>query len=144
MKNFVLGIFFTTILIFFYSVLEAEEKKKKWASFTVELKKSIFIENNVDLEFLFKNLSQQDDTFSSITQLEARSSEGDRGELNFLETDCDGSIPPLGFFKCKVKFTFPSNVNDIFVKVGAGILADAVFFKIKKNSEWIESSYDKI
>ena len=80
---------------------EAEEQKKKWANFTVELKKSIFIENNVDLEFLFKNLSPQDDTFSSITQLEARSSEGDRGELNFLETDCDGSIPPLGFLNVR-------------------------------------------
>ena len=60
----------------------------------------------------------------------------DRGELDFTYTDCDGTIPPLGFFKCKVQFNFPSALNVISAQIGAGVLTKAVFFKIQKQ-EWI-------
>ena len=127
--------FLVTLIICFFSQIHSGELKKNWANFTVELKKSVFLGSNVKLEFLFKNLSKDDDTFSSIMQLEAISGEGDRGELNFMQSDCDGSIPPLGMFKCKAQFTFPSDIRKIFVIIGAGILADAVYFNIEKNSE---------
>ena len=123
---------FFTVLFFLNNNLEAKNQKKQWGNISIELKKTRFIGKNVQLEFVFENLSEEDDSFSSLLQLEARSGDGDRGELDFTYTDCDGTIPPLGFFKCKVQFNFPSNLNVVSVQIGAGVLMKAVFFKIKK------------
>ena len=127
----VLAIFFS-ILFVLNNNLEAKNQKKQWDNISIELKKTRFIGKNVQLEFVFENLSEEDDSFSSLLQLEARSGDGDRGELDFAYTDCDGTIPPLGFFKCKIQFNFPSNLNVVSVQIGAGVLTKAVFFKIKK------------
>ena len=127
----VLAIFFS-ILFVLNNNLEAKNQKKQWDNISIELKKTRFIGKNVQLEFVFENLSEEDDSFSSLLQLEARSGDGDRGELDFTYTDCDGTIPPLGFFKCKIQFNFPSNLNVVSVQIGAGVLTKAVFFKIKK------------
>ena len=127
----VLAIFFS-ILFVLNNNLEAKNQKKQWDNISIELKKTRFIGKNVQLEFVFENLSEEDDSFSSLLQLEARSGDGDRGELDFTYTDCHGTIPPLGFFKCKIQFNFPSNLNVVSVQIGAGVLTKAVFFKIKK------------
>ena len=127
---------FFTVLFFLSNNLEAKNQKKQWGNISIELKKTRFIGKNVQLEFVFENLSEVDDSFSSLLQLEARSGGGDRGELDFTYTDCDGTIPPLGFFKCKVQFNFPSALNVISAQIGAGVLTKAVFFKIQKQ-EWI-------
>ena len=87
---------------------------------------------NVQLEFIFENLSEEEVSFSSLLQLEARSGEGDRGELDFTYTDCDGTVPPLGFFKCKIQFNFPNILNVVSAQIGAGVLTKAVFFKVQK------------
>ena len=127
------------IFVVFFSIvfvlndnLEAKNQKKQWGNISVELKKTKFIGQNVQLEFVFENLSEVDDSFSSLLQLEARSGDGDRGELDFTYTDCDGTIPPLGFFKCKVQFNFPSTLNVVSAQIGAGVLTKAVFFKVQK------------
>ena len=137
MKIFRLNIFKVLIAAFvcffvFSSTLEAKNHKKQWGNISIELKKTNFIGKNVQLEFVFENLSEEDASFSSLLQLEARSGDGDRGELDFTYTDCDGTIPPLGFFKCRVQFNFPTILNVVSAQIGAGILTKAVFFKIQK------------
>ena len=130
-------VFLFSILFVLNDNLEAKNQKKQWGNISVELKKTRFMGQNVQLEFVFENLSEVDDSFSSLLQLEARSGDGDRGELDFTYTDCDGTIPPLGFFKCKVQFNFPSTLNVVSAQIGAGVLTKAVFFKIQKQ-EWIQ------
>tara|TARA_B100000530_G_scaffold320359_1_gene253640 strand:- start:581 stop:1006 length:426 start_codon:yes stop_codon:yes gene_type:complete len=124
-----------SILFILNNNLEANNLKKQWGNISIELKKTRFMGKNVQLEFIFENLSEEDVSFSSLLQLEARSGEGDRGELDFTHTDCDGTIPPLGFFKCKIQFNFPTILNVVSAQIGAGILTKAVFFKIQKQKE---------
>ena len=124
-----------SILFILNNNLEANNLKKQWGNISIELKKTRFMGKNVQLEFIFENLSEEDVSFSSLLQLEARSGEGDRGELDFSHTDCDGTIPPLGFFKCKIQFNFPNILNVVSAQIGAGILTKAVFFKIQKQKE---------
>ena len=130
----VLAIFFSIIFVL-NNNLEAKNQKKQWDNISIELKKTRFIGKNVQLEFVFENLSEEDDSFSSLLQLEARSGDGDRGELDFTYTDCDGTVPPLGFFKCKIQFNFPNILNVVSAQIGAGILTKSVFFKIQKQKE---------
>ncbi|MBD22992.1 MAG: hypothetical protein CL572_04955, partial [Alphaproteobacteria bacterium] len=110
-----------SILFILNNNLEANNLKKQWGNISIELKKTRFMGKNVQLEFIFENLSEEDVSFSSLLQLEARSGEGDRGELDFTHTDCDGTIPPLGFFKCKIQFNFPTILNVVSAQIGAGI-----------------------
>lgn len=126
--------FYIVVLIFLFinSNVNANNHKKQWANLSIELKKTSFIGNNVQLEFLFENLSEIEENFSSLLQLESRSGKGDRGEMDWTYTDCDGMIPPLGFFKCFVQFNFPSNPNELTLKIGAGVMTKAIFFKISK------------
>ena len=121
-----------SILFIFNNNLEAKNTKKQWGNLSIELKKKIFMGKNVQLEFIFENLSEEEVSFSSLLQLEARSGEGDRGELDFTYTDCDGTVPPLGFFKCKIQFNFPNILNVVSAQIGAGVLTKAVFFKVQK------------
>lgn len=132
---FQIFVVFFSILFVLNNNLEAKNQKKQWGNISIELKKTRFIGKNVQLEFVFENLSEEDVSFSSLLQLEARSGEGDRGELELTHTDCDGTVPPLGFFKCKVQFNFPTILNVLSAQIGAGILTKAVFFKIEKQKE---------
>ena len=124
-----------SILFILNNNLEANNLKKQWGNISIELKKTRFMGKNVQLEFIFEILSEEDVSFSSLLQLEARSGEGDRGELDFTYTDCDGTVPPLGFFKCKIQFNFPNILNVVSAQIGAGILTKSVFFKIQKQKE---------
>ncbi len=132
---FQIFVVFFSILFVLNNNLEAKNQKKQWGNISIELKKTRFIGKNVQLEFVFENLSEEDVSFSSLLQLEARSGEGDRGELELTHTDGDGTVPPLGFFKCKVQFNFPTILNVLSAQIGAGILTKAVFFKIEKQKE---------
>tara|TARA_B100001027_G_C16176341_1_gene289358 strand:- start:103 stop:522 length:420 start_codon:yes stop_codon:yes gene_type:complete len=131
--NMFLRFFIIILCIFINFEIKANDHRKQWGNLSVELKKKSFIGKNVQLEFLFENLSELEENFSSVLYLESRSSSGDRGEMSWTTyTDCDGMIPPLGFFKCKVQFDFPTNLDALTVKIGAGIVTKAVFFKISK------------
>ena len=135
LNNFKVLFIVFSILFIFNNSLEANTLKKQWGNISIELKKTKFMGKNVQVEFIFENLSEEDVSFSSLLQLEARSGEGDRGELDLIYTDCDGTVPPLGFFKCKVQFNFPTILNVLSAQIGAGILTKAVFFKIEKQKE---------
>ena len=110
MRIYRLNVFHVLAIFFRFFVLnnnlEAKNQKKQWDNISIELKKTRFIGKNVQLEFVFENLSEEDDSFSSLLQLEARSGDGDRGELDFTYTDCDGTIPPLGFLSVKFSLIF--------------------------------------
>ena len=135
LNNFKIFFIVFSILFSFNKNLEANTPKKQWGNISIELKKTRFMGKNVQVEFIFENLSEEDVSFSSLLQLEARSGEGDRGELELTHTDCDGTVPPLGFFKCKVQFNFPTILNVLSAQIGAGILIKAVFFKIENQKE---------
>ena len=61
---------FFTVLFFLSNNLEAKNQKKQWGNISIELKKTRFIGKNVQLEFVFENLSEVDDSFSSLLQLD--------------------------------------------------------------------------
>ena len=64
-----------SILFILNNNLEANNLKKQWGNISIELKKTRFMGKNVQLEFIFENLSEEDVSFSSLLQLEARSGE---------------------------------------------------------------------
>ena len=61
---------------------------------------------NVQLEFIFENLSEEDVSFSSLLQLEARSGEGDRGELDLPILIAMARYHHLVFLNVKFSLTF--------------------------------------
>lgn len=106
--------------------------KRYWGNIEISLKQADFIGRNVTATFLFKNLTSKEENFSSLGQTEAISDEGDVGEFLLFESKCDGTIPPNGLFKCSITYQFPMPPNEVNFRLGAGILVDAVYFKLKK------------
>jgi hypothetical protein len=77
-----------------------------------------------------KNQSDKEQSISSLLHFQALSEEGDQGEMDLTGTHCDGAIPPNGVFKCKLVFTFGQPPKGLSLRVGAGILTDAVYFNL--------------
>ena len=78
----------------------------------------------------FRNTSEKGEVYSSLMQFQATSHEGDNGEMSWGDTKCDGTVPPHGLFKCLLVYTFPTRPNSVTLMVGAGFLANEVYFEL--------------
>jgi len=107
-----------------------DPKSKMWGNIKVTLKETKFIDKTVIVKLILKNLGDQDDDFNSLFQTEMISLNGNKGNLNMNDSDCDGTMHPGTIIECKLTFYFTKSVNKASIKIGAGLLSDAIFFKI--------------
>ena len=107
-------------------------KVKKWGDIEVSLKEKKFAKNNVVVKLIFKNLGDSDESFFANLQSEMINFNGIKGTLNAGSSDCSGKMHPDTILNCKLDFKFTETVNQVSLKIGAGILEDAVYFKFKR------------
>jgi hypothetical protein len=105
-------------------------QSKQWGTVLVTLKDYSVRGGVVSVVLLMKNQSDKEETISSLLFFEALSEEGDLGENDWTNNNCDGTIPPNGVFKCQLGFTFRDAPKEVSLRVGAGFLADAVYFNL--------------
>ncbi len=105
--------------------------QKRWAKTLVTLKEASLKNKTASLGLVVQNQSEKEETISSLVFFEALSEEGDQGELDLMKSKCDGTLPPNGVFKCKLTYGFEKSPKQITLRVGAGILAKAVYFKVQ-------------
>ena len=54
------------------------------------------------------NLAEEEKSIALLLFIEAQSESGEFGDYDYAKTNCDGTIPPKGTFKCKLSLIFPS------------------------------------
>ena len=105
--------------------------QKRWAKTLVTLKEVSLKNKTASLGLLVQNQAEKEETISSLAFFEALSEEGDQGEMDLMKSKCDGTLPPNGVFKCKLAYGFEKSPKQITLRVGAGILAKAVYFRVQ-------------
>jgi hypothetical protein len=114
-----------------HATLDPIGTQKQWANVLVTLKEASVTGKTANLALLMQNLSDKEEPISSLVYFEALSEEGDKGEMDWVRSKCDGTIPPKGVFKCKLSYKFEKSPKEISVRVGAGVLADTVYFRFQ-------------
>jgi len=104
---------------------------KDWGNLTVSLEAASFRGNRAAVALKFRNQTEKPESISSLLLFEMLSLDGDHGDFDMLTSECDGTVPPLGAFKCTLVYSFAAPPQGISLKVGAGIMTDAVYFTIK-------------
>ena len=84
------------------------------------------------VKLIFKNLGDSDESFFANLQSEMINFNGIKGTLNAESSDCSGKMHPDTILNCKLDFKFTETVNQVSLKIGAGILENAVYFKFKR------------
>ena len=107
-------------------------KVKKWGDIEISLKEKKFANNNVVVKLIFKNLGDSDESFFANLQSEMIDSNGIVGTLNDESSNCSGKMHPGTILNCKLNFKFTDTINEVSLKVGAGILENAVYFKLNR------------
>lgn len=104
--------------------------EKNWGNIGVTLKDYRFFGSSFNTVLVMRNNSSKEEKISSIMQMEALTDEGDKGEFQLMDSSCDGAIPPNGAFKCKLTYKFPESPKKVSLRIGAGVLTDALYFNI--------------
>ena len=90
---------------------------------------------NADVVLLMDNLADAETSISFLLFFEARSDAGELGDYNYAKTNCDGTIPPKGTFKCKLALVFPDAPKLISLRVGEGMMGEGVYFNLAAASQ---------
>lgn len=104
---------------------------KNWGSIQVTLKEANISGNKARVSLLFQNTAQKPEPVS-LLMMEILSTEGDVGKADWAESECGGTIPPMGPLKCRLVYNFTTSPMGLNIQVGAGFLSEPVFFKIGK------------
>jgi hypothetical protein len=107
--------------------------ERTWAELHATLKEASAAGNIGKVALLLKNDGDEEEKISSILYFHATNQEGDNGDLDIIGgyTSCDGAVPPKGIFKCKLAFKFDTAPKEMTIRVGAGIVSDTTYFKVK-------------
>ena len=105
--------------------------QKRWDQMLVTLKHASVRNTTASVALVMQNLSEKEETISSLLQFEALSEEGDQGQMDWHTSKCDGTVPPKGVFKCKLAYKFETTPKALSLRVGAGMLVSAVYFKVQ-------------
>jgi len=106
--------------------------QKEWAALSATLKEVSASGKTGRVSPLLKNDGDEEERISSMLFFNATNQEGDIGKLDlFGGVSCDGAVPPKGVLKCKLAFKFDTAPKEMTVKVGAGILSESTYFKVK-------------
>ena len=100
---------------------------KQWGTVDVTLRSYDVYGDMVRVRLLFRNNADNSEVISSLMQFEAVSDEGDKGQMDYAATDCDGRIPPHALLKCSLSYRFPAPPSSVILTVGA---FERVYFNI--------------
>lgn len=106
---------------------------KTWSDISVTLKEAAIQGKVAKITFLLKNGKTEEEKISSMLYFHMTSEEGDIGELDIMGggVSCDGAVPPQGILKCKLAYKFEQPPKELTIRVGAGVVSDTVYFKVK-------------
>jgi len=110
---------------------DAVGAQKTWGSIQATLKDANVKGKTGNVTLLLKNGADKEETISSLAQIQVTSEEGDKGDLDFMNSSCDGKIPPNGVLKCKLAMNFPAPPKELTIALGAGIVSETVYLKVK-------------
>ena len=103
---------------------------KQWGAVDITLTDASIRGNKARISLLLKNTSGKVESISSLWQMnQALSDSGDKGQLEWTSTQCDGDIPPNSLMKCHLSWSFPADVKNISLTIG---VVTKSFFKISK------------
>lgn len=103
---------------------------KQWGAVDITLTDASIRGNKARVSLLLKNTSGIVESISSLWQMnQALSDSGDKGQLEWTSTQCDGDIPPNSLMKCHLSWSFPVELKNISLTIG---VVTKTFFKISK------------
>jgi hypothetical protein len=80
--------------------------------------------------FLVRNKSSKEKLVSSSLMFQAKTPDGEVGELDILKSKCTGTIEPNGNFACVLKYDFIAAPTELRVRAADG-LDDGIWFRVK-------------
>ena len=85
---------------------------------------------NADVMLRMDNLAGEEKSIAFLLFIEAQSESGELGDYDYAKTNCDGTIPPKGSFKCKLALVFPVAPKQVSLRVGEGMGGEVVTFNL--------------
>ena len=85
---------------------------------------------NADVMLRMDNLAGEEKSIAFLLFIEAQSESGELGDYDYAKTNCDGTIPPKGSFKCKLALVFPIAPKQVALRVGEGMGGEVVTFNL--------------
>ena len=85
-----------------------------------------------DVVLRMDNLADAERSIAMLLFFEARSDGGELGDYDYAKSNCDGTIPPKGSFKCKLALIFPDAPNQVSLRVGEGMMGETVTFDLAR------------
>lgn len=105
-------------------------QSKQFDSIKVTLDSFAFQGAKADVMLSMDNLGDEEKSIAFLLFFEAQSESGELGDYDYAKTNCDGTIPPKGSFKCKLALIFPSAPKQVVLKVGEGMGGEVVTFNL--------------
>jgi zinc-ribbon domain len=103
----------------------------QWGQMLVTMREAVIRGKVVSVTLMIKNPTDQDENISSLMHFQALSEEGDKGDMDWMATKCDGSIPRGRQMKCTLVYKFPAPPKDVDLQVGAGLMTEALHFRVQ-------------
>ena len=103
---------------------------KQFGSIKVTLESFAFQGANADVMLRMDNLADEERSIALLLFIDAQSESGELGDYDYAKTNCDGTIPPKGSFKCKLALVFPVAPKLVTLRVGEGMGGEVVTFSL--------------
>ena len=105
-------------------------QSKQFGSIKVTLESFAFQGANADVMLRMDNLADEERSIALLLFIDAQSESGELGDYDYAKTNCDGTIPPKGSFKCKLALVFPVAPKLVTLRVGEGMGGEVVTFSL--------------
>ena len=99
-------------------------------SIKVTLESFAFHGANADVMLRMDNLADEEKSIALLLFIDAQSESGELADYDYAKTNCDGTIPPKGSFKCKLALVLPTAPKQVALRVGAGMGGEVVTFNL--------------
>lgn len=106
---------------------------KPWGTVDVTLQAVKVKGKRASVTLAMQNKSEDPVQLSSLIHFDMLNGDGDKGAMAFddMNNGCDGMVPPMGKFRCRLTYNFESRPASLSIRVGIGIEADPVFFAVQ-------------
>jgi hypothetical protein len=105
-------------------------QSQQFDSIKVTLESFAFQGAKGDVMLRMDNLAEEEKSIALLLFIEAQSESGEFGDYDYAKTNCDGTIPPKGTFKCKLSLIFPAAPKQVTLRVGEGMGGEVVTFSL--------------
>ena len=96
-------------------------QSQQFDSIKVTLESFAFHGANADVMLRMDNLADEEKSIALLLFIDAQSESGELADYDYAKTNCDGTIPPKGSFKCKLALVFPIAPKQVALRVGEGM-----------------------